>query len=66
MVVLGGGCVLMSEVTLYRIRAKREQLEMFQALVRERQGQNLALTALTVPYSLHSGLRQPCHQAHGL
>ena len=36
-------------------RAKREHLERFHGLSPERHGQNLALTALYVPYSLDSG-----------
>ena len=36
------------------IRAKREQLKTFQGLLPERQDQNLAVTALCVPYSLDS------------
>ena len=38
-----------------RFRAKREQLEMFQGLMPESKGQNLALTVLFVLYSLDSG-----------
>jgi len=38
-----------------RCRAKREQLERFQGLLPEGQGQKLALTVLFVPSSLDSG-----------
>jgi len=39
----------------YRFRAKREQLEIFEGLLPERRGPNLALTVLYVPDSLDSG-----------
>ena len=40
---------------MYRFRAKREHLERFEGLSPERQGQNLALNVLHVPYSLDDG-----------
>ena len=36
-------------------RAKREQLEMFEGLLLESHGQNLAVTVLCVPHSLDDG-----------
>ena len=41
---------------LVRFRANRKQLNKVQGLLREREGQNLALTVLHVPYSLDSGM----------
>ena len=38
-----------------RFRAEKGQLARFQGYLPERQGQNLAVTALCVPYSLDSG-----------
>ena len=38
-----------------RFRAKTEQLKTLQGLLRQSQGQNLALTAAHVPLSLDSG-----------
>jgi hypothetical protein len=38
------------------VRAKREQLEIFQGLSPGSHGRNLALTVLYVPYSAHSEL----------
>jgi len=53
-------CVLMSSQRLCvlsspRLRAKREQLERYQGLSPESQGQTLALTVLDAPYSIDSG-----------
>ena len=42
--------------TVYRFRAKRDQLEKFEGLSLESQGQNLALTVLYASYSLDSGV----------
>ena len=39
----------------YRFRAKRERLEWCQGLLPESQGQNLALTVLSAPFSFVSG-----------
>ena len=41
-----------------RFRAKWGQLTRFYGLLRERQGQNLAFTVLSVPYWLDSGCRK--------
>jgi hypothetical protein len=47
-------------VTPNRIRAKREQIKIFQERVPESQGQNLTLAVLNVPHSRDSG-RAPFH-----
>jgi len=49
---------VVSSITL--CRAKREQNIMFQRLLPESQGQNLALTVLYVPCSLVTVLYMPC------
>ena len=50
-----------SPQTRYRVgrsRTKRDQLKRVEGLFPERQGQNLAVTVLDVPYSLDSGQQQ--------
>ena len=45
----------MSEVPLYRFRAKCRQLQWFYGVSQESQDLNLVVTVLYVPSSLHSG-----------
>ena len=45
----------------YRFRAKRGKLKMFEGLLPESQRQNLAVSAIYVPYSLDGGPHYTTH-----
>jgi len=49
----------------FRPRARREQLERFEGLLPQSQGQHLAVTVLHVPFSTHSGRGIQTRMARG-